>query len=188
MASNTKKLLIVLVAILIFVFGFWAGFEFCRENIVVTVPFGNSPEQVADYVGMYKVARVIDGDTIEIGGGEKVRYIGMDSPEMAQDGKPEECWAQKALEKNRELVSGKIVELRKDVSDRDKYGRLLRYVFVDGLFVNSELVREGFAKMANFPPDVRYQDEISAAETQAQKNKAGLWSNCPSGGITELIQ
>ena len=72
-----------------------------------------------------------------------------------------------------------MVELRKDVSDRDKYGRLLRYVFVDGIFVNKELVQEGFASAWAYPPDVKYQDEISAAQTEAQKNKAGLWTACP---------
>lgn len=183
MAGLESKKAKIIIVVLVFVFGiaigFWAGFYFYRENIAVVGPLGNSQYEAGEYVGTYSVARVIDGDTIEIGGGERVRYIGMDSPEMALDGKPADCWAQKATDKNRELVSGKIVELRKDVSDRDKYGRLLRYVFVDGIFVNSELVREGFASAWAYPPDVKYQDEISAAQTEAQKNKSGLWTACP---------
>lgn len=178
-SKKSKIIIFFSVFVLGIAIGFWAGFYFCRENIAVVGPLGNSQYEAGEYVGTYSVARVIDGDTIEIGGGEKVRYIGMDSPEMALDGKPADCWAQEATEKNRELVSGKIVELRKDVSDRDKYGRLLRYVFVDGVFINSELVREGFASAWAYPPDVHYQDEISAAETLAKKNKAGLWAACP---------
>jgi len=186
---NSKRAIWTAVtAILISVIIFSIGVLF-KGNNTQTNPVDNSGavknefvqnlnKESSSFVGEFKVARVVDGDTIEIGGGEKVRYIGIDAPEMALEGKPEECGAQKALEKNRELVSGKIVELRKDVSDRDKYGRLLRYIYVDGIFVNSELVRLGFAKMATYPPDVRYQDEISAAQTEAQKNKAGLWTAC----------
>lgn len=179
--GNRKiKIIGSLLAVFLFgtVLGFWAGFEFCRETIVINQPFSDLPDQAENYVGTYKVARVIDGDTIEIEGGERVRYIGIDTPEMVLEGKPEECGAEKALEKNRELVVGKTVELSKDVSEQDKYGRLLRYVWVDGILVNAQLVRLGLAKAASFPPDVRFLEEITIAQKEAQKNKAGLWSDC----------
>ena len=76
----------------------------------------------------YKVARVIDGDTIELENGERVRYIGMDTPETVHPSKPVQCFGKAASAENSKLVSGKTVRLEKDVSDTDKYGRLLRYV------------------------------------------------------------
>lgn len=77
-----------------------------------------------------KVVRVIDGDTIEIEGGDRVRYIGIDTPETVDPRKPVQCYGQEASNKNKELVEGKTVELEKDVSETDKYGRLLRYVWL----------------------------------------------------------
>ena len=82
-----------------------------------------------------KVTRVIDGDTIELETGQKVRYIGINTPETVDPRKPAECFGRESSEKNKELVEGKIVELEKDISETDKYQRLLRYVYVDGVLV-----------------------------------------------------
>jgi len=94
------------------------------------------------------VTRVIDGDTIEVsiaGESYKVRYIGIDTPEL-DDKRPKFCaLAQEATRYNRELVKGKTVRLEKDISETDQYGRLLRYVYVGDIFVNAELVRQGLA-------------------------------------------
>ncbi|NTW14708.1 MAG: thermonuclease family protein [Candidatus Moranbacteria bacterium] len=129
-------------------------------------------------VGAFKVARVIDGDTIEIEGGERVRYIGMDTPESVTPGKPAECFGKDASEWNAALVEGKMVRLEKDTTDRDQYGRLLRYVYADDIFVNEELVRLGFAYATAYPPDTKYQDRMTVAERYAESNKLGLWSAC----------
>ena len=87
---------------------------------------------------LYVVTKVIDGDTIQIENGQKVRYIGIDTPEL----KGNECYAKQAREKNKELVEGKQVKLQKDISETDKYGRLLRYVYTEqGKFVNNLLVQ-----------------------------------------------
>ncbi len=99
----------------------------------------------------FKVIKVIDGDTIEIEGKQKVRYIGINTPELNDDNKTIRCFAQMAFEKNKELVEGKEVKLEKDISETDKYGRLLRYVFVGDIFVNDYLVRQGFAQVATYP-------------------------------------
>jgi endonuclease YncB( thermonuclease family) len=129
------------------------------------------------------VSRVIDGDTIELKNGEKVRYIGIDAPETKHPTKEIECYGVKASEKNQSLVEGKIVRLDKDVSQTDKFGRLLRYVYVmadDGvteIFVNDYLVREGFAVLSSYPPDVKYQDLFLLAQEQAREQKRGLWSD-----------
>ena len=125
-----------------------------------------------------KVIRIIDGDTIEIEGGQKVRYIGIDAPETVHPDMKVQCFGKEAAVKNKELVEGKTVELEKDVSETDKYGRLLRYVYAEDIFVNDFLIRQGFAHASTYPPDVKYQDQLRAAEEEARSNNRGLWSQC----------
>ena len=125
------------------------------------------------------VAKVIDGDTIEIAGGRKVRYIGIDAPERVDPRKAVQCFGEEAYKKNKELVEGKRVRLEKDVSETDKYGRLLRYVYVGDIFVNQYLVREGYAYAYTFPPDIKYAEEFVQAQRKAREEKKGLWAACP---------
>ena len=127
------------------------------------------------------VTRVIDGDTIEVnleGTTYKVRYIGIDTPETVHPSQPVECFGEEASDKNSELVAGKIVRLAKDVSETDKYGRLLRYVWVGDIFVNDYLVRQGYAYASTYPPDVKYADQFAQAQTEAIENNRGLWVIC----------
>jgi micrococcal nuclease len=128
----------------------------------------------------YLVTRVIDGDTIEIEGGKKVRYLGIDTPETVDPRKPVQCFGIEASNENKKLVLGKRVKLEKDISETDKYGRLLRYVYVDDIFVNDYLVRNGYAYAVTFPPDVKYQQQFLEAQKEARENKRGLWSACQS--------
>jgi len=129
-------------------------------------------------VGLVRVARVVDGDTIEIEGGEHVRYIGMNTPETVDPRRPVQCFGKEASNKNKELVEGKDVRLEKDISERDKFGRLLRYVYLDKMFVNLELVKEGYAYATSYPPDIKYQDLFRKAEREAREQKRGLWRAC----------
>jgi micrococcal nuclease len=128
----------------------------------------------------YLVTRVIDGDTIEIEGGKRVRYSGIDTPETVDPRKPVQCFGIEASNENKKLVLGKRVKLEKDISETDKYGRLLRYVYVDDIFVNDYLVRNGYAYVVTFPPDVKYQQQFLEAQKEARENKRGLWSACQS--------
>lgn len=124
------------------------------------------------------VVRVIDGDTIEVnidGKLYKVRYIGIDTPETVHPTKGEEPYGKEASVKNKELVEGKVVKLEKDVSETDRYGRLLRYVWVRDLFVNAELVRLGYAQVVTYPPDVKYQDLFLDLQREAREAGRGLW-------------
>ena len=119
------------------------------------------------------VTRVIDGDTIIIGTGQRVRYIGIDTPEVY----PEmEDWGMEAWEANRRLVEGKKVRLERDVSETDKYSRLLCYVFVDDIFVNAELVRLGLAESKSYPPDTKYQNHLEKLEAEARQAGRGMWA------------
>ena len=127
------------------------------------------------------VVSVVDGDTIKIEGGEIVRYIGMNTPETVAPGRDIECMGREASGKNKDLVQGKIVELEKDVSERDRYGRLLRYIWIGDTLINEVLVRSGFASVATYPPDVKYMSKFIEAQRLAVSEKKGLWSGvCPS--------
>lgn len=126
------------------------------------------------------VSKVIDGDTIELENGQKLRYIGIDTPETVDPRRPVGCFGLEASAKNKELVEGKKVRLEKDVSETDKYGRLLRYVYLGDTFINEYLVKEGFAKTSSYPPDVKYQDKFRQAENYARENNKGLWLSCNS--------
>jgi len=124
-----------------------------------------------------RVASVIDGDTIEVEFGGQVyrlRYIGVNTPESDQPGGSE------ATEVNRQLLEGQTVQLEKDVSETDRYGRLLRYVYVGGLFINAELVRLGYAQAATYPPDVRHGDLFVELEREAREAARGLWAAPPA--------
>lgn len=124
-----------------------------------------------------KVMRVIDGDTIEIEGGKKVRYIGIDAPELTDKRTLMKCFADKALAKNKELVERSMVHLVKDMSETDRYGRLLRYVYKEDMFINELLIREGYAYAASFPPDITYQEKLSKAQREAREKMRGLWGS-----------
>lgn len=129
---------------------------------------------------LVKVIRVIDGDTIEIADGARVRYIGIDTPETVDPRKPVQCFGQEAAKKNKELVDGKMVRMEKDITEQDKYGRLLRYVWLGDVFVNLELVQQGFAYSYSYPPDIKFQKQILNAEEEARLAKRGLWNACPA--------
>lgn len=133
---------------------------------------------------LVKVIKVVDGDTIEIEGGQRVRYIGVDTPETVDPRKEIQCFGKEAAGKNKELVEGKEVRLEKDVSETDKYGRLLRYVYVGDIFVNDYLVRNGFARVSTYPPDIKYQNQFLEAEKDAREENRGLWLGCPTSSTT----
>lgn len=127
---------------------------------------------------VYEVVAVVDGDTIDVninGVVSRVRYIGINTPETVHPTRAVECFGTEASARNKLLVAGKYVGLEKDVSETDKYGRLLRYVYVDGEMVNELLVREGFANVSTYPPDVRYTERFLTAERLARAEGKGLW-------------
>jgi micrococcal nuclease len=131
-----------------------------------------------------RVVGIVDGDTIKVemqGQVYRLRYIGMNAPELDTPSGTPEPYAVDAAEANRRLVDGQIVTLEKDISNTDRYGRLLRYVYVGSTFVNAELVQHGLAWSHVYKPDIRLQETIKAAEIQARDAHYGLWSiNTPT--------
>ena len=124
------------------------------------------------------VVHVVDGDTIHVrltDRVEKIRYIGVNTPEIHHPSKGEEPGGREAAEVNRGLVGGRRVRLELDVQTRDRYGRLLAYVWVGDTMVNAELVRLGYAQVMTVPPNVRYQDLFVKLQRQARDAHRGLW-------------
>ena len=142
---------------------------FATIILLITVSFAacNPPPEKA------RVTEVIDGDTIIIDTGHTVRYIGIDTPELHP---VPEAYGREARLENRQLVEGKEVTLERDVSETDRYGRLLRYVYVDETFVNGELVRLGLAEAKAYPPDTRHQDMLEQMESEARQAGRGMWA------------
>jgi micrococcal nuclease len=129
------------------------------------------------------VERVIDGDTIVVTGGRHVRLIGIDTPETVDPHRPVGCFGKEASAFMKQLLPAHTaVRLVGDVEQLDRYGRTLAYVYrlADGLFVNAELVRRGYAVVLTIPPNVAHTDEFVALASAARVTGAGLWSACPA--------
>jgi micrococcal nuclease len=138
---------------------------------------GGSPSSTA------RVVRVVDGDTILVAVGgrqERVRYIGVDTPETVKPRTRVQCYGKRASAANRRLVGGREVRLVADVQERDRYGRLLAYVYRagDGLLVNEALIRGGYATTLAIAPNVRFAERFAALARQARDAQRGLWSAC----------
>jgi micrococcal nuclease len=127
------------------------------------------------------VESVVDGDTIVVAGGTRVRLIGVDTPETKDPRKPVQCFGREAAAHTASLLeSGTPVRLVFDVERLDRYGRTLAYVYrrADGLFVNAALVADGYALVATFPPNVAHTENFTALARAARDDGRGLWSAC----------
>jgi len=123
-----------------------------------------------------RVTWVDDGDTVVLSDGIRVRYIGINAPEVAHEGRPAERFGPEARAFNRKLVSQKKVRLELDREQHDQYDRLLAYVFLeDGTFVNAELVRGGYACCLFRRPNTKYDEQLLGLQKEAMKKRVGLW-------------
>ena len=148
-----------------------------RLAVVLALLLAASPVVGAPLEGT--VVRVVDGDTIHVrlpDRVEKVRYIGVNTPEVHHPKKGEEPGGRAALDVNRTLVNGRRVRLETDVQARDRYGRLLAYVWIGELMVNAELVRRGYAQVMTVPPNVRHQELFLKLQRDARDAERGLWA------------
>lgn len=144
-----------------------------------------TPQVILGNLEQVVVERVVDGDTIRLSDGRTLRYIGIDTPETVAPQKPVECFGKEASEFNSTLVAGKTVWLEKDISEVDRYGRLLRYVYLDesaslSAQVNALLVQQGFAYASSYPPDVKWQQQLQLFQQEADRTNQGLWAICRS--------
>lgn len=133
--------------------------------------------------GTARVTKLVDGDTIELTlstGRERVRLLGIDTPETVHPTKPVECFGPEASARLAELAPvGSELRIERDVELRDRYGRLLAYLFTpDGTFINRAMVADGYARALPVNPNRAHRSTIAAAEDEARRNGAGLWSAC----------
>lgn len=146
--------------------------------MVIWVLFSFNPLFARDYQAM--VLDNYDGDTLTVkinGKKEKVRLLGVDTAEMAQG-----FWGKEAKKFTENLTAGKQVRLETDVQERDRYGRLLAYVYVNKDFVNLELIKNGYAQLLTYPPNVRYVEVFQKAQKDAREAQRGIWG---VNGLTE---
>lgn len=130
------------------------------------------------------VSRVVDGDTFVLASGERVRLIGIDTPETVHPNKGVEAYGREASAFTKSLLAGKRVRLEFDVEPRDRYGRLLAYVYLsDGTFVNAELVKRGFAQASTYPPNVKHAATFRELQREAREARRGLWADAPAAVI-----
>ena len=160
------------------------GLFYSKEQGKFIMPFGKA----YDYADIL-VRRAVDGDTLELESGERVRLIGIDTPEMHESAKLDKDaersgenvaaikkLGRRSYEFTKKLVEGKRVSLEFDVERYDKYKRLLAYVYLkDGTFVNAEIVKQGYASLMTYPPNIRYADDFLKLYRQARENRRGLW-------------
>lgn len=202
MWQNTKLLIIASFLIILSGFSFiWFGLKPSKGQVsypylrtqaspgvasVSSTSAALSPTVVGIEGERAQVTEVIDGDTIKVwlqGKEATVRLIGIDTPETVDPRRPVGCFGKEASKEAKKLLEGKVVILQKDVSETDKYNRLLRLVFLpldtdQILFVNDYLIREGFAKVYTYPPDVKFNEQFRQAEIEARENNRGLWDKC----------
>ncbi len=193
MDRSIKFLLTLIVFIIFSGFGLiWSGIGFkdiqtAQSTPIPTIQAVEKESTSSAFLGVdgekALVIKVVDGDTFEIESGKKVRMVGINTPETVDPRRPVGCFGKEASNRTKELLANKEVILQKDVSETDKYGRLLRLVYLpleDGqlLFVNDYLVREGYAKLSTFPPDVKFAKQFQQAEREAREKNRGLWGRC----------
>ncbi len=177
--KKSKAYIFGIVTLLLFTVGISAALALWPKEWRVSFSGWSIKEsrKTASGEGWVRVARVIDGDTIEIETGERVRYVGINAPESVDPRRRVECFGKEASAFNRNLLEGKRIRLERDISDRDKYGRWLRFVYLeDGTFVNEALVREGYAHASSYPPDISKKELFREAETDARESARGLWN------------
>lgn len=173
-----KQIKYINIAVLIITAAAYLGFK--------SLPFIKSASAKDE---LYYISRVVDGDTLKLSNNDRVRLIGVDTPEVFysekllrdakrshKDIKSIQALGERASEFTKSLCRDKRVRLEFDVAKRDRYGRLLAYVYLeDGTFVNAKILEEGFGQVMTIPPDVKYADKFLKLEKEARDNRKGLW-------------
>ncbi|MDG5470407.1 thermonuclease family protein [Jeotgalibacillus sp. ET6] len=140
---------------------------------------GCTADQDDPYINA-QVINIVDGDTIDVrmssGAEERIRLLLIDTPETKHPQLGVQPFGKAATAYTEESLLGKFVKLEMDISDRDRYGRVLAYVWIDDTLFNEELIRQGLARVAVYPPDIKYADRFKKVQSQAREEEAGIWS------------
>ena len=180
---SMKKLAIIIgISILLLIISIVLLRYYKKPSLSPTVSESQNPASTPKIAAeKAKVIYVLDGDTIEIEGGKKIRLIGVDTPELNIRENTPDCFATESAKITKQLLENQTVELEKDKEDTDKYGRFLRYVYADNVFINEFLLEQGYGRRISIAPNTKYWKELEAAEIEAKEQKRGLWGKCQSG-------
>lgn len=185
LTKKQKKYIIeTSIALIILIPGIISGTvkkEEIFEALGIETSTKTSEKNTSAIAGEYEVVSITDGDTFEInynGTKTKVRLIGVDTPESVHpDSKKNNEYGKQASNYTKSLLEGKTVKLEFDVSPTDKYGRLLAYVYLEnGEMLNEKLLKEGYAQVATYPPNVKYVENFKSIQKEARENKVGFWA------------
>lgn len=189
--TKVQKTITKIISALLIIILLNMGVSISRQTAEELV-LGNTIETDTPKVSSYSndreigtVTKVTDGDTIRVQLGDQnisVRLIGIDTPEISHPKEPVQCYGPEAQEALEKLILNKEIKLEKDVSDTDRFGRSLRYVWLEDMLINEYLTENGFAFASAYPPDTKYQDKISQSEQSAKINERGLWSKDTCNG------
>lgn len=189
-----NKIIVGVIAIILLISGYSSADLKLVDEILDFINLGSSTSanaEIENEDGLYKVVKVVDGDTVSVeinGEKETLRLIGIDTPETVDPRKPVQCFGKEASNKAKELLSYKRIYLEADATqgDRDKYGRMLRYVILeDGTNFNEFMVREGYAHEYTYNTPYKYQEKFKEMERQAREAKKGLWAEDTCNGDTK---
>ncbi|QGG48499.1 thermonuclease family protein [Heliorestis convoluta] len=162
---------LITALLLLFLTGCMNKTVFMGDTVIVV-------REVPEQTVTVQVVRVVDGDTAVIlidGKQERLRFIGIDTPETVHPTIGEEPYGREASDYTKQRLEGRTFQLEFDVQERDRYGRLLGYIWLEEELFNETLVRNGFAEVTTFPPNVKYVDIFKAAQEEARKEKRGIW-------------
>jgi micrococcal nuclease len=181
---------IIFIVVAVFVDNYWQtqGTYTQPKTTQNTTQTPNQPtiNKQKDGVQRSKVLRVVDGDTLELEDGTKVRFLNVDTPETVKKNTAVMCYGKEASNYTKARLTDKTIQLTTDKSPRDQYGRELRFVFLDGVDTskvensfNAEMIKKGFARARFYSPNTTYKKNFEAIQKEAQDTKAGIWSACP---------
>jgi len=171
-----KKFIAIILLAIFSVFGY------------LSFPINDTPSSIISE-NTYLVTRIVDGDTVEINYNsqkEKVRLIGIDTPETVKPNTPVQAYGKDASEFTKSQLLNNYIALEFDEQERDQYGRLLAYVYINGEMFNKTLLSKGLARVSTFPPNTKYVDEFIEIEATAKSNKIGLWENYSDNTVSEV--
>lgn len=188
MNTHTRKLLINLVIVLILSLATWVIRSYASNGVSPSKTVTRQSEVFSEQQNninpeLYAVKKVVDGDTLDItinGVVARIRLIGINTPEVVDPRKPVECFGAEASNRAKELLNGKNVRIESDPTqaDRDKYGRLLRYIYIeDGTFINQKMIQDGYAYEYTYDIPYKYQLQFKKAQKDAQEGRRGLWGD-----------
>jgi micrococcal nuclease len=171
----------ILLVTLLTLFGFFTQRDVIAPQVGTISQVTATPTAEMRRNGFVHVQRAVDGDTLELDDGTRVRMVGIDTPESVHPNKPVQCFGKEASHYTASLVNDQWVRMERDITDKDRYGRLLRIIYMeDGTMLNDTLVRQGYAHVYTYPPDITYIPQFRLAEQEARATGRGLWSGCPS--------